>query len=64
MKLVKFMSLEREIYAVSDVNKEMLEKFASEKNRKNTFTDANKMINDPNIDVIYIATPHISLSVY
>ena len=47
-----------EVYAVADVNKEMLEKFANEKHITKTFTDANEMINDPAIDVIYIATPH------
>ncbi|KRN29826.1 Gfo/Idh/MocA family protein [Liquorilactobacillus mali] len=47
-----------EVYAVADVNKEMLEKFASEKNIKKTYTDANEMINNTDIDVIYIATPH------
>lgn len=47
-----------EIYAVADVNVEMLAKFAREKHIRRTFTDADAMISDPNIDVIYIATPH------
>ncbi|WP_297819565.1 Gfo/Idh/MocA family protein [uncultured Lactobacillus sp.] len=47
-----------EIYAVADVNEEMLTKFAEEKHVKNTFTNPDEMIADPNIDIIYIATPH------
>lgn len=47
-----------EVYAVADVNEEMLKKFATEKHIKKTYTDPDKMIADPNIDIIYIATPH------
>lgn len=47
-----------EVYAVADVNEEMLKKFAAEKHIKKTYTDPDKMIVDPNIDIIYIATPH------
>ncbi|MDE7056655.1 MAG: Gfo/Idh/MocA family oxidoreductase [Lactobacillus sp.] len=47
-----------EVYAVADVNEEMLEKFAKEKHIKHTFTNPDEMIADPNIDIIYIATPH------
>ena len=47
-----------EVYAVADVNEEMLKKFAAEKYIKKTYTDPDKMIADPNIDIIYIATPH------
>ncbi len=47
-----------EVYAVADVNEGMLKKFAAEKHIKRTFTDPDQMIKDPNIDVIYIATPH------
>lgn len=47
-----------EVYAVADVNEEMLKKFAAEKHIKKTYTDPDKMIADPNIDIIYIATPH------
>ncbi len=47
-----------EIYAAADVNEEMLEKFAKEKHIKHTFTNPDEMIADPNIDIIYIATPH------
>lgn len=46
------------IYAVADVNEMMLKRFAAEKHITKTFTDADKMIADPNVDVIYIATPH------
>lgn len=47
-----------EVYAVADVNEEMLKKFAAKKHIKKTYTDPDKMIADPNIDIIYIATPH------
>ncbi|MCI2170755.1 Gfo/Idh/MocA family protein [Schleiferilactobacillus perolens] len=47
-----------EIYGVADVNEEMLNKFAAEKHVHHTYTDADAMIADPNIDIIYIATPH------
>lgn len=47
-----------EVYAVADVNEEMLKKFATEKHIKKTYTDPDKMIADPNIYIIYIATPH------
>lgn len=47
-----------EVYAVADVNEEMLEKFAKEKHITHTFTNPDEMITDSNIDIIYIATPH------
>lgn len=47
-----------EVYAVADVNEKMLKKLAAEKHIKKTYTDPDKMIADPNIDIIYIATPH------
>lgn len=47
-----------EIYAVADVNEEMLKKFAQEKHIDRTFTNPDEMIKDPAIDIIYIATPH------
>ena len=47
-----------EVYAVADINEEMLQKFATEKNVTKTYTDAKQMINDPAVDIIYIATPH------
>lgn len=47
-----------EIYAVADLNEEKLKQFADEKHIKNRYTDVTEMINDPEIDIIYIATPH------
>lgn len=47
-----------EIYAVADVNEEKLNEFAKEKQIAHKFTNADEMIKDPNIDIIYIATPH------
>lgn len=49
-----------EIYAVSNLNEESLYKFAKEKNVKHTFINPDEMITDPDVDIIYIATPHIS----
>lgn len=49
-----------EIYAVSNPNEESLYKFAKEKNVKHTFINPDEMITDPDVDIIYIATPHIS----
>ncbi len=46
------------IYAVADLNEDKLQKFASEKNISKTYKDPDEMIKDPDIDVIYIATPH------
>ncbi|MCT2908825.1 Gfo/Idh/MocA family protein [Schleiferilactobacillus harbinensis] len=46
------------IYGVTDVNPDMLKKFAAEKHIQHTYATAEAMIADPNIDVIYIATPH------
>ena len=46
------------IYAVADVNADMLKKFALEKHIAKTYTDPDALIADPNVDVIYIATPH------
>ncbi|AYE39401.1 Gfo/Idh/MocA family protein [Companilactobacillus zhachilii] len=47
-----------EIYGVSDMNAEQMAKFAAEKGIAHQFTNPSEMINDPKIDVIYIATPH------
>lgn len=46
------------IYAVADLNKDKLNKFASEKNISKTYTDPDEMIKDPKVDIVYIATPH------
>lgn len=47
-----------EIYAVANPNEESLKKFAKEKHVLHSFVDPDEMINDPNVDIIYIATPH------
>lgn len=47
-----------EVYAATNANEEMLKKFAEEKHVKKIYTDPDEMIADPNIDIIYIATPH------
>lgn len=47
-----------EVYAAANMNKDALEKFAAEKQVKKTYTNPDEMINDLNIDIIYIATPH------
>ncbi|KRN97584.1 Gfo/Idh/MocA family protein [Companilactobacillus kimchiensis] len=47
-----------EIYGVSDRNAEQMAKFAQEKGIQHQFENPSDMINDPKIDVIYIATPH------
>ena len=47
-----------EIYAAANPNEISLKKFAAEKNIKHLFTSPNEMIQDPNINIIYIATPH------
>lgn len=47
-----------QIYAVADVNAEMLNKFADEKNITNRYQNPDDLIADPNVDIVYIATPH------
>lgn len=47
-----------EVYAVADVNEEMLKKFAEEKHIKKTYSNPDDLIADPKVDIIYIATPH------
>ena len=47
-----------EVHAVANPNEDSLQKFETEKNIKHLFTNSNEMIKDPNIDIIYIATPH------
>src|SRR5699024_12533148 len=49
-----------EIYAVYNPNEEYLYKYDKEKNVKHTFINPDEMITDPDVDIIYIATPHIS----
>lgn len=50
-----------QVYAVADVNEEMLKKFASEKHIKKTYSNPDDLIADPNVDIVYIATPHTFL---
>lgn len=47
-----------EIYAVTALNKSKLKKFAAEKHVHKYYFKAEELIADPDIDVIYIATPH------
>lgn len=47
-----------EIYAAAGVNETTLKDFAQEKHVQHVYTDPDKMIADPNVDVVYIATPH------
>ena len=47
-----------EIYAVCDVTKEAAQKYANEFHVKKAYGSASEMIEDENIDIIYIATPH------
>ncbi|CAJ1174959.1 trans-1,2-dihydrobenzene-1,2-diol dehydrogenase [Companilactobacillus paralimentarius DSM 13238 = JCM 10415] len=47
-----------EIYGVSNMNVEKMAKFAQEKGIQHQYSNPTDMINDPNVDVIYIATPH------
>ena len=47
-----------EIYAAANPNEEALHVFVQEKHVQHAFTNPDEMINDPNIDIIYIATPH------
>lgn len=47
-----------EIYAVADVNEAALHAFSEEKKVKHAFSNPDEMLKDPNVDIIYIATPH------
>ena len=47
-----------EIYAVSDINLEIAEKFQEKFNVKKAYGSASEMIQDENVDIVYIATPH------
>lgn len=49
-----------EVYAVASRNKERAEKFARENNVKKAYGSYDEIIKDENIDVVYIATPHIN----
>lgn len=47
-----------EIYAVCDMTQEGANSFAKEFNVKKAYGNAQEMINDPEVDIVYIATPH------
>jgi predicted dehydrogenase len=47
-----------EIYGVTARNQARLQQFATEKGVAHTYPDASALINDPAIDVVYVATPH------
>lgn len=53
-----------EIYAAANNNEKSVDEFAEEKHVKHIFTDPDEMIEDPNIDIIYIATPNMSHYTY
>lgn len=47
-----------EIYAVCDVTLEAAQKFADKYHVQKAYGNADEMINDENVDIVYIATPH------
>ena len=47
-----------EIYAVCDVTLEAAQKYADKFGVQKAYGSADEMINDENVDVVYIATPH------
>lgn len=47
-----------EIYAAANPHQEALDAFVKNKKVNHAFTNPDEMINDPKIDIIYIATPH------
>lgn len=49
---------EANLYAVASRSKERAEEFANAYNTENTYTNYSDLINDPNVDAVYIATPH------
>ncbi|MFT8311350.1 MAG: Gfo/Idh/MocA family oxidoreductase [Sporolactobacillus sp.] len=51
-------SVNGEIYAVADVNEAALKAFSEEKKIQRTFTNPDDLLKDPNVDIVYIATPH------
>lgn len=48
-----------EIYAAANMNERSVDEFAEEKHVKHIFTDPDDLIQDPNIDIVYIATPNM-----
>lgn len=47
-----------EIYAVGNPNLSDAVKFSEEFKVSNVYNDCDKMLEDPNVDIVYIATPH------
>lgn len=47
-----------EIYAVCDVTLEAAQKYADKYGVQKAYGSADEMINDENVDIVYIATPH------
>lgn len=47
-----------EIYAVCDVTLEAAQKFADKYHVQKAYGNADEVINDENVDIVYIATPH------
>lgn len=47
-----------QIYAVCDINLEKAQDFANKFHVSNVYNDADKMIANPEIDIVYISTPH------
>jgi len=47
-----------EIYAVCDVSLEAAQKYADKYGVQKAYGNADEMINDENVDIVYIATPH------
>lgn len=46
------------IYGVAGIDQETTQKFAAEKKIKHVYANADEMIADPSLDIVYIATPH------
>ena len=47
-----------EIYAVGDINLGKAQEFAQEFKVANVYNDCDAMIKNPNVDIVYISTPH------
>ncbi|WP_319370457.1 Gfo/Idh/MocA family oxidoreductase [uncultured Ilyobacter sp.] len=47
-----------EIYAVSNINPEKAQRFADEFNVTKVYNNCDEMLKDPEIDIVYISTPH------
>lgn len=52
------MNVNNEIYAVASRSQKKAEEFASKFNVKKIYGSYDEMLNDENVDVVYIATPH------